>query len=91
MGGAGIDAVSSAQSRWVDIGVEHGGTGLEGVEARDGGCKTGPAGSSCIVAAKEDGGDDETAHLGLNWGEFGCTRGDKFSVHDLLVLLCVHR
>ena len=76
MGGAGIDAVSSAQLRWVDISVEHGGTGLEGVEARDGGCKTGPGGSSCIVAAMKDGGDDETARLGSNWGEFGCTRGD---------------
>ena len=76
VGGAGIDTVSLAQSRRVDIGVECGGTGLEGGEARDRGCKTGPGGSSGMVAAMEDGGDDETARLWSSWGEFGCTRGD---------------
>ena len=76
LGGAGIDATSSAQSRRVGAGVERGGTGLKGVGAKDGGCETGPGGSSGMVAAMEDGGDDEMARLGPSWGEFGCTRGD---------------
>ena len=76
LGGAGIDATSSAQLRWAGAGVEHGGTGLKGVGAKDKGCEMGPRGSSGMVAAMEDGGDNETARLGPSWGELGCTRGD---------------
>jgi hypothetical protein len=75
-GAVGNDATSSAQSKRAVTGVELGGIGLEGGETRDGGCKTGSGGSSDMVAAMEDGGDDEKARLGPSWGEFGCTRGD---------------
>jgi hypothetical protein len=68
-GGAGIDAVSSAQSRRVGTGVEHGGTGFDGGSTRGRGCETGPGGSSDTPAAVKDGGDGETACLGLSWGE----------------------
>ena len=44
LGGAGIDAASSAQLRRVGAGVEHGGTGLKGGGAKDGGCETVTAG-----------------------------------------------
>ena len=57
-------------------GVEHGGTELKGGETGDGGCKTGPGGCLGVVAAMEDGGDNEMACLGLSCGEFGCTRGN---------------
>jgi hypothetical protein len=77
-GGAGINAASSAQSRQVDTYVERGGTGLEGGETRDGGRKTVRGGGSDISAAVKDGGNDETARLGLSWGELeqmGCVQG----------------
>jgi hypothetical protein len=38
-GGASINAMSSAQSRQVGTGVEHGGTGLNRGSTRDGGGK----------------------------------------------------
>jgi hypothetical protein len=64
LGGAGIDATSSAQSRRVGTGVERGGIGLQGGETGDGGCKTGPGGHSDMVAAVEDGRDD----VDVIWG-----------------------
>jgi hypothetical protein len=50
-GGAGINTVSSAQSRWVDTGVEHGVTGLGRGETRDGGGKPMAEGGLEMAAA----------------------------------------
>ena len=71
VGGAGIDAVSSAQLRPVGTGVEHSGAGLEGGETRDGGRKTAAKGGSDMSMAVKDGGDKVTARLGPGWGELG--------------------
>ena len=70
-GGAGINAVSSAQSRWVGTGVERGGTGLKGGGTRDRDCETVTAGSSDMAAAVKGTGFGEMARLGLSWGELG--------------------
>lgn len=69
--GAGINAVSSAQSRWVGTGVEHSGAGLKGGETRDRGHKTVAGGGSDTSTAVKDGGNREMAHLGSSWGELG--------------------
>lgn len=76
LGAVGNDAASSAQSKRAGTGVELSGIRLEGGETRDGGCRTGPGGSSDMVAAVGDGGDDETARLRGLWGELGCMGGD---------------
>jgi hypothetical protein len=76
----GNDAASSAQSKRAVTGVELGGIGPEGGETRDGGCKTGPGGSSDMVAAMEDGGDDETARFRGTGGTSGGCRDAPGSV-----------
>ena len=76
-GRAGINAVSSAQSRWMGTGVERGGTGLEGGGTRDRDCETVTAGGSDMVAAVKGTGFGETARLGSSWGKTGCTDGDR--------------
>ena len=72
LGGAGIDAVSSAQSRRVGTGVERGGTGLVGGSTKGWGCKTAAGGGSGMLAVVRYGGDGETARFGGFWGELGC-------------------
>ena len=53
-GRAGIDVVSLAQSKWVGMGVEHGGTGLNGGSLRGGGGKMVAGGvSDMLVAARQ--------------------------------------
>jgi hypothetical protein len=76
-GGAGINAASSAQSRQVDTYVDHGGTGLEGGETRDGGRKTVGGGGSDISAAVKGPGDGETACLGPSRGGRGRINGER--------------
>ena len=72
LSGAGIDAVSSAQSRRVGTGVECGGTGLVGGSTKGWGCKTAAGGGSGMLAVVRYGGDGETARFGGFWGELGC-------------------
>ena len=58
-GRAGIDAVSSAQSRQVGTGVKYGGTGLNRGSMRGGGDKTVAGGVlDTLVAVKDMGGDE---------------------------------
>jgi hypothetical protein len=63
----GRDSASSAQSKRVGTGVEH------GDKAGDGGCKTAAVGNSGTLAVVEDAGGSETAHLRLLWNWLGCT------------------
>ena len=69
LGGAGIDAASSAQSRWVGTGVACGSTGLDGISTRDGGAKMAAEEALDMAAAVKGTGDGETTHLGPSWGE----------------------
>lgn len=71
MGGAGINAVSLAQSRWVGMGVEHGGTRLNGSSTRGGGSKMGAGGVLDMLVAAKDMGGGETDHLWGIWGKLG--------------------
>ena len=70
-GGAGIDAVSSAQSKRVGAGVGRGGTGLKGGGTRDGSRKTAAAAGSGTLANVKGTGSGETARLRASWGEPG--------------------
>lgn len=71
LGAVGNDAASSAQSKRAGTGVELSGIRLEGGETRDGGCRTGPGGSSDMVAAMGDGGTTKQlvyGGCGVSWG-----------------------
>ena len=68
VGGAGIDAISSAQSRRVGTSVEHGGTGLDGGSTRGRGDKTAAGGVSDTLVAAKDTSGSETDHLRGVWG-----------------------
>jgi hypothetical protein len=65
----GRDSASSAQSKRVGTGVEH------GDKAGDGGRKTAAAGNSGTLAVVEDAGGSETARLRVHWNWLGCTGG----------------
>ena len=68
MGGAGINSVSSAQSRRAGIGVEHRGVGLGSGRTGGGGREAMAVGGSDTSAAVKDGEDSKTARL---WGVLG--------------------
>ena len=57
LGTIGIDAASSAQSKRVGVGVEHGAAELVGGEARDGVCETTAGGGSDMSTAVKDRGN----------------------------------
>ena len=71
MGGAGIDSVSSAQSRQAGIGVEHCGVGLGSGRTGGRGGEAIAVGGSDASAAVKDGEDGETARLRGVWGISG--------------------
>jgi hypothetical protein len=71
LGAVGNDVASSAQSKRVGVGIEHGGTELEGGSTRDGGGRMVPAGVSGVLAVIEGGGGSEKACLQPSWGEMG--------------------
>ena len=71
MGGAGIDSVSSAQSRRAGIGVEHRGAGLGSGRMGGRGREAIAVGGSDTSAAVKDGEDGETARLRGVWGISG--------------------
>jgi hypothetical protein len=77
MGGAGIDSVSSAQSRRAGIGVEHSGAGLGSGGTGGGGRETMAVGGSDASAAVKDGGDGETARRGPSWGKLERMGGEQ--------------
>jgi hypothetical protein len=70
-GGAGIDTVSSAQSKHIGIEVEHEATELAGGEAGDRGHETVAVGVGDPSSAVKDVRRGEMARLWLNWGELG--------------------
>jgi hypothetical protein len=76
MGGAGIDSMSSAQSRRAGIGVEHSGAGLGSGVTGGGGCETVVVGDSDTSAAVKGAEGVKTARLRVSWGELGCTGVD---------------
>jgi hypothetical protein len=77
MGGVGIDAVSSAQSKREGAGIEHGGTELDGGSTGGRGHKTGAGRGSDTPEVANDGGDGETTRLGLIWGKLERMGGEQ--------------
>jgi hypothetical protein len=69
----GKDSASSAQSKCRGVGIEHGGTELDELLARDGGRKTVAVGSVDVPVATEDTGVGETVRLQPIWGKPGGT------------------
>jgi hypothetical protein len=71
LGGAGIDATSSAQSRRVGAGVEYCGTGLNRGSSRGRGGKIAAGGVSDTLVAARDMGSSEMDRLQGVWGKLG--------------------
>ena len=70
IGGAGIDAVSSAQSRRVGTGVKYSGMGLNEGSSRGGGSKTAAGGVlDTLVVARDTGGGEADClwGSGVSW------------------------
>jgi hypothetical protein len=67
-GRAGINSVSSAQSKRGGAGLEHSSVGLGGGKMRDGDCKTTVAWGSGVPVAAEGAEEVEMAHSQVSWG-----------------------